>query len=506
MTTLESNFKQSGTNPAEHYLAQLCERTFLSLWSYPNVYRDEFVERQTEGKEICDLLVVFEERVLVFSDKYCLFPEGQELELAWRRWFRRAVARSLKQVLGAERWIRRYPQRIFRDRACRRPIPVLPTIGPRTKFHLIVVAHGVAPACRANLGGSGSLMIQTEQRGSGCPDHPFVIGDVNPGGSFVHVLDDITLPILLTELNTISDLVEYLDRKEAFLRSGPAILAAGEEELVAIYLSKVDPAGRHDFVLPAAPGENFTWVSLDEGFYQDYLASPERQQKFRSDEVSVAWDALIERFSHHAVSDTQYIASPSGLDETGRVANVEGILRFMSREPRLRRRVLSTAIIDALETTPADSRRLRIVAPSQHGDPYYALMIFPWFHEASEAENRRVRLEFLFQTCRLVRLKFSDATDIVGIATESGMGTGRSEDVLYFDGRHWTDADAEGARRFQEETGVGKELSTGRPVTVSEYPEQPRSVRRRIGRNSPCPCGSGRKYKRCHGIHPSQRP
>jgi len=21
-----------------------------------------------------------------------------------------------------------------------------------------------------------------------------------------------------------------------------------------------------------------------------------------------------------------------------------------------------------------------------------------------------------------------------------------------------------------------------------------------LGRNSPCPCGSGRKYKRCHGI------
>ena len=23
---------------------------------------------------------------------------------------------------------------------------------------------------------------------------------------------------------------------------------------------------------------------------------------------------------------------------------------------------------------------------------------------------------------------------------------------------------------------------------------------RKVGRNDPCPCGSGRKYKRCHGV------
>ncbi len=27
----------------------------------------------------------------------------------------------------------------------------------------------------------------------------------------------------------------------------------------------------------------------------------------------------------------------------------------------------------------------------------------------------------------------------------------------------------------------------------------------RVGRNEPCPCGSGRKYKRCHGSHAAER-
>jgi len=47
-------------------LAKVCERTFLSLWSYPNLY-------QEAGKELCDLLVVFDRHILIFSDKDICF-------------------------------------------------------------------------------------------------------------------------------------------------------------------------------------------------------------------------------------------------------------------------------------------------------------------------------------------------------------------------------------------------------------------------------------------------
>ena len=29
--------------------------------------------------------------------------------------------------------------------------------------------------------------------------------------------------------------------------------------------------------------------------------------------------------------------------------------------------------------------------------------------------------------------------------------------------------------------------------------QQPVSVEKKVGRNEPCPCGSGKKYKKCHG-------
>jgi hypothetical protein len=33
---------------------------------------------------------------------------------------------------------------------------------------------------------------------------------------------------------------------------------------------------------------------------------------------------------------------------------------------------------------------------------------------------------------------------------------------------------------------------------VADDPQRPSSARRKVGRNEPCPCGSGRKYKKCH--------
>lgn len=54
--------KSIGVTPTEHLLAELCEQTFLTLWSYPNPFKDD-------GKELCDLLVVFGDHVFIFFDR-----------------------------------------------------------------------------------------------------------------------------------------------------------------------------------------------------------------------------------------------------------------------------------------------------------------------------------------------------------------------------------------------------------------------------------------------------
>jgi len=35
--------------------------------------------------------------------------------------------------------------------------------------------------------------------------------------------------------------------------------------------------------------------------------------------------------------------------------------------------------------------------------------------------------------------------------------------------------------------------------TIAPAQSTPRRDGEKVGRNDPCPCGSGKKYKRCHG-------
>jgi len=97
--------RPDGVNDSERYLKSLCDHTFLSLWSYSSIHK-------TPGKELCDLLVIFEENIIIFSDKDCKFPDTQNIKLDWNRWFKRAIEKSADQAWGAERWIKKNPKRM----------------------------------------------------------------------------------------------------------------------------------------------------------------------------------------------------------------------------------------------------------------------------------------------------------------------------------------------------------------------------------------------------------
>ena len=64
--------------------------------------------------------------------------------------------------------------------------------------------------------------------------------------------------------------------------------------------------------------------------------------------------------------------------------------------------------------------------------------------------------------------------------------------------KHWPDELAEDYRNANKDLHF---FQTGKvkKQTIYEFPEKTKRVRtqRKIGRNAPCPCGSGRKYKLC---------
>jgi preprotein translocase subunit SecA len=42
-------------------------------------------------------------------------------------------------------------------------------------------------------------------------------------------------------------------------------------------------------------------------------------------------------------------------------------------------------------------------------------------------------------------------------------------------------------------------MGEGAAPEPAEEKQKPVRVEPKIGRNDPCPCGSGKKYKKCHG-------
>ena len=56
-----------------------------------------------------------------------------------------------------------------------------------------------------------------------------------------------------------------------------------------------------------------------------------------------------------------------------------------------------------------------------------------------------------------------------------------------------------GLDRSQMKEERGDMLSQSHSDTQSQQKTQPVKVEKKVGRNDPCPCGSGKKYKQCHG-------
>jgi len=458
------------------------------------VYRDQGkLGNNGHGKEICDLLVIFDKHIIIFSDKHCAFKDSADEQRDWLRWFKRAIQKSAEQAWGAKRWISENPSRVFLDRECKHALPVdLPPI-EQAVFHLVVVAHGISARIRQCYpGSSASLMLNFEIKGFHKHADPFYIGDLCPEKTFVHVLDDDSLHLLMTERDTVSDFVAYLSKRERLLRGKKTIRATGEEQLLAIYLKNLNANEEHDFIFPEDISEKFDTLFVPDGHWEQFQTEPKRIAQLKQNQISYAWDQLIEKFSYFALKGEQYHVTSGGVKDS------EKVLRFMAREPRWKRRYLARSLVDAIHTTPEDKRRLRVHKPGEKGDPYYVFVLLPIKSNWTEEQYRTTRRFFLEDCCSVVRLENPDAEDIVGIATEPGINSKwRSEDAIYFDARIWTEEMANAAKIFQEKFRILKSAKMFHG-TMTEYPDIPAPITKmKNPRNKPCPCGSGKKFKHC---------
>jgi len=402
----------SGVTHSERYLAKLCEHSFLSLWSHPNLYR-------TPAKELADLVVVFGDRVVIFSDKNCHFDEISPH--GWSRWYRRSVIESAQQLFRAEGWIRKHPNRIYLDAKCEQPFPLQLPSNPRV--HLIAVALGASEACRRHFqGGSGSLVIDMDADGR----EPFRVGDIDNTRSFVHVFDDVSLDLVLRELDTITDFLRYLERKELYARSGMFLGATGEEDLLACYLAYRNDDGQNDFIIP----DDGRYVLVGEQWVS-YLQSREYIQNRNDNRVSYFWDYIIEWIASHAINGTLI----SGGERPLSIHEEE--LRALAGEPRHTRRRLSVILHDAFAKAERQAFFARTIISSDLSRYSYIFVILERSSELTEDQYREARQQVLHAYCGSVKSRNPKLKKVVGLA----FGPFRSDssiDSIVIDFDTWT--------------------------------------------------------------------
>jgi len=446
------------------------------------LYRDQKLAGGTDGKELCDLLVVCDPHVIIFSEKNINWSD-KPVQVAWSRWFKKAVEKSADQINGAERWISEFPDRVFLDRACTQPLPLdLPPMERRV-VHKIAVARGAGAACRSYFsGGTGSFGIQPDIKGhahwntSVGDIQPFMIGDIDPEGGFVHVFDDGSLEVVMRELDTITDFTGYLSRKADFIRSGRLALGHGEEDLLAYYAVRINENGDHDFV----PPNGGTWadgevIAIDGSHYSELVRNPQYIAKKAADQVSYLWDTLIENFTQHMLGGTSIVIDGSEYN----LKNGELAARHMALECRFQRRSHGEAIKGAMREGMNRDQFFRAMLPLKHSKEnetaffFLSMKYLDWMEERGGYEHyRKKRVQLMTAYAQGLLVKYSYLNRVVGIGTEPPkQGRGSSEDLMYAEQADWTEVDKRAIAAHCEELGIMKPGSVERPYEGQEFPE-----------------------------------
>jgi SEC-C motif len=482
--------KSAGSTESERVLARLCNDTFLGFWSYPNVYRDQGPKGLYH--ELVDLLVVIGNDIILFSDKLCQFPAIDCVNTAWIRWYKRAVQRSAEQLFGAERWIREHPERLFLDPACQQRLPLPIDHVGECRFHRIVVASGAKDACQRSLGGSGSLVLAPEIQG---PDHiqaenpnfkPFFVGTVMPKKGWVHVVDDVTLPLILHELDTIADFLAYLKAKEhLLLTDGLKPVISGEENLLATFLAN---DGADWSAMAADISKKGAGLIVADEIWDHFRDSPSyRQRRTAGDDSRRVWDRMIQEFATHTFGGTLIKGSASSVEDN------EVIFRILASEPRRARAFLTHQMLERCLLSEPDRAAFRVVSSPTHPDTGYAFGFFPC-KRRNDQRHRAYRQREIVDYALTVAYRHREFRRVVAIATEMGNFPYRTYDVFLQEINEWTPALEQSANRKL----VGLELFPDGPDDPVP-PARPKGaeVDGKIRRNDLCPCGSGKKFKKC---------
>ncbi|BFI96061.1 MAG: SEC-C metal-binding domain-containing protein [Rhodanobacter sp.] len=477
-------------------LADFGERTFLKLWSHANPYKDD-------GHEMCDLIAVFGDEIFVFFDREIVIAgdDDMDLDIAWGRWKRKAIDKQINTAHGAERYIR-MGRPSYLDAKKEHPLPFEIDVN-NAKIHKIIVAHGAKEACKKASSDNvyGSLAITYEDCDNNDPD-PFPFHVRLDRNNPVHILDSHNLAIILSELDTITDLSRFLNEKVRAITQYDMLSYCGEEDLLGHYLANFDSSlNRH--VIGPQDRSDINCVMIGEGEWRDFIDTDVYKNTKAANKVSYGWDELIQRTCQNAIDGT--------LLGNGNLWTKQSAIFDMVKEPRFMRRGLFERMLEVISKFPDRPiglmRQVTLLPSYTKNIAYVFLQLCAPTDLKARPDYREKRQAMLEIACGSAKNKFQELTRIIGIGIDAPKHSDGNdgEDFVLMPCETWTDemrVHYEVANKdlkffetpqMREHRQVVHEFVNPEPTTAIQPPTK------KVGRNEPCPCGSGVKFKKCHG-------
>lgn len=379
---------------AEEIVQYLAEQTFLTDWCYKNpVLKD--------GKELCDLLVVFGDIAIIWQIKNLKLDKG--------KYKKTEVDKNLRQLSGARRALfdLAKPIELSNPRRGRE------FFNPKSVKEVFLIS---------------ALVGKEEDYSSSVEEFKNLT---------IHVFNREFTQVVLNELDTIKDFIDYLRAKETFIKTDKEItILGGEKELLAFYLMNDRKFDRF---------KEANMIVIEEGSWEHLQKKPEYKAKKQADEISYAWDGMIDRAHETEVSEYEKIA------------------REMARLNRFERRYYGKAFFDAFVRAHNEKKHnsyRRIVIGE--GTTYCFLFL-------DDPEPRERRKAVLLAMCYIARGKATKNKKVLGIATEMKIRPQSSYDYCLFEKPSWSEKDKKKMKELQKETGffVSPEMSV---IHEDEYP------------------------------------
>lgn len=502
--------KSTGVTESEHRLVSLGEKVFMGLWSYPNPQ----IKTSSGFKELCDLLVVCGNTVLVFSDKNIKYNESKSPFVAWYRWKNRAIKESIKQLHHAENILRDHPEMIWLNSEQRLPVDIPDK--KQIKIHLICIANGATDACKKFFGSgcAGSLrfsnfeeneemdnktfggMSQDTQK-EFLSNNLFTIRDYDKTKTFVHVFDDCSFPFILKELDTLTDFVKYLTAKEDFIRHS-LVFYSGEEDLLYKYIHNFDQEHKcHTFLSQEEKENETSKYIISKSNWDKFKKSSRYLSRTRANRPSYFWDQLVEESAICALDGSMKTVYKSNQ------GNEDTVLRYMALEDRLSRRVLSKAILNSIKKCGPDQISLTVSLSNATADLLYLFLQVDTVRATSYTEYISRRRDLLSVYINFVKAKCTaeslNINKIIGIAIEPPKHRKvTSSDLVFAHFKGWPQKEQDLWNKERIKQGVlMAPFRHWFQNMEAEWPDGIRTIK--IGVNDKCPCNSGKKYKKCCG-------